>query len=330
MDLAISHVPDDPARVRELAALAEACGIRYLGLADSPLLHGGVIPAVQYALARTFSLRVGTFVTNPVLRHPAALGADVAMLEQLHPGRVWVGIGAGDTSVRSVGLPAATPSQLSAAVSALGERLGGRCAVLVAVGGLRSAQAVPPEATGLILGGGLDATWISRLVTAAEAAAGHRLQRWAFAVSSLTEEGAELAAAESDVLGSVMTISRHGLGSDPASRGVPEQLVAGLNELYAGYDLADHGRIGGSNTLLMQRFPEQRDYLLGRFALVGSATSVAGRMRVLADELGEGGQLDGVFVTTGVSDPDAHIARVGRELRPLLTQLPGGPSSDGA
>jgi 5,10-methylenetetrahydromethanopterin reductase len=317
MDVGVSHVPDDLAVTVELARVAEQAGLPYFGIADSPALHAGAFPAIQHVLYATDQLEVGTFVTNPVTRHPSVLSADFTALATMFTDRVGVGIGAGDSAVSSVGLRPASPQALAAAVSTIGIRLGGRAPVMVALSSLRTAALVPAEADGVILGGGLDPDWLARLIEVSERSAGHRLLRWGFAVGHLVAQTELVPVARAEVFGSVLSISRHGLGRDPAQRGVPPTIAARLPALYQQYDWTAHARSGGPNDKLAGQFPDLSRYLWQRFAVVGTPTQLAARLNLLAAQV----QLDRLILTSVVPDPVAHIRMIGAELQPRLARL---------
>ncbi len=67
----------------------------------------GPIPALATAATATERLRIGTFVFNNDLRHPAVLAQDLASLDVLSGGRLEIGIGAGwnEPEYRAIGLP---------------------------------------------------------------------------------------------------------------------------------------------------------------------------------------------------------------------------------
>lgn len=53
------------------------------------------MPLLAMVAAATERLRVGTFVLNVCLRHPAVLAQDLATLDALSGGRLEIGLGAG-------------------------------------------------------------------------------------------------------------------------------------------------------------------------------------------------------------------------------------------
>jgi 5,10-methylenetetrahydromethanopterin reductase len=86
------------------ARQAEDEGWDGLGLVDSQNLAGD--PFVELALAAgvTTGLRLGTAVTNPVTRHPAALATAIATVQAESGGRAVLGIGRGDSALAHLGL----------------------------------------------------------------------------------------------------------------------------------------------------------------------------------------------------------------------------------
>ncbi|HEY0698188.1 MAG TPA: LLM class flavin-dependent oxidoreductase, partial [Micromonospora sp.] len=216
MRVRITVVPTLPADVLPLARLAESTGIDGIGIADSPALHGPCYPTVQHVLAGTDTLSVGPVVVNPVTQHPSGHAATLWALRSLAPGRVFAGVGTGDSAVSSVGLAPAGPDQLADCVTTIRQRVPS-VPVLVAIGGGRAAARVPPAATGVILGGGLDPEWLGHLVGLADRSAGHRLQRWAFVIASL-DDALRPERRRAEVLGSVLTVARHSLAGDLARK----------------------------------------------------------------------------------------------------------------
>jgi probable F420-dependent oxidoreductase len=79
----------------ELARRAEAAGFDAMVLPDHLLAQHAPVPLLATVAAATERLRVGTFVLNVDLRHPAVLAQDLASLDVLSGGRLEIGIGAG-------------------------------------------------------------------------------------------------------------------------------------------------------------------------------------------------------------------------------------------
>lgn len=81
--------------LRERAREAEALGYDALVFSDHLLGQPSPIPAMAAAAAVTTTLRVGAFVLNNDLRHPAVLAHELATIDRVSGGRVIVGVGAG-------------------------------------------------------------------------------------------------------------------------------------------------------------------------------------------------------------------------------------------
>jgi probable F420-dependent oxidoreductase len=85
----------DLAELTQTAKRAEAMGYSALVLPDHLVDQHAPIPVLAAVAAVTERLRIGTFVFNAGLRHPAVLAQDLASLDVLSGGRLEIGIGAG-------------------------------------------------------------------------------------------------------------------------------------------------------------------------------------------------------------------------------------------
>jgi probable F420-dependent oxidoreductase len=83
------------AELTALARKAEAVGCSAFVMPDHLIGQYAALPALAMVAAATERLRVGTFVLNTGLRHPAVLAQDLATLDALSGGRLEVGLGAG-------------------------------------------------------------------------------------------------------------------------------------------------------------------------------------------------------------------------------------------
>jgi probable F420-dependent oxidoreductase len=95
---------------RQLAAearRAEALGFHALVIPDHLIDQLSPVPAMATIAAATERLRIGAFVFNNDLRHPAVLAQDLASLDVLSGGRLDVAIGAGwnRPEYEAIGIP---------------------------------------------------------------------------------------------------------------------------------------------------------------------------------------------------------------------------------
>lgn len=305
----VVHLPSTPQDAAALAHTAEAAGVGWFGVADSPVVYGALYPVIQRVLDATTTLRVGPLVTNPVTRHASVHAATIVAFEALYPGRTFFGISSGDSAVHAVGLRPGRPTDVAATVDAVRVATGGEVPVLTAVGGPRAAAGVA-AGSNVLYGCGLDDEATLRLAAAVPPPA---RRGWSFVQSSLDDEGGHALTAVDDIRSAVVAFSRHALAADPVSRGVPTDLAQSLTELYREYDFTAHSR-GPVNGALLDRHPAVARYLLERFAVVGTVADAAARIETFAASTG----VKGVFLGTGVCDPHAHVRRAGALARALM------------
>jgi 5,10-methylenetetrahydromethanopterin reductase len=97
-----------------LAGVAEDLGYDHVWATDDRLQRDVFITLAAIAVA-TSRVRLGPGVTNPFSRHPALIAAAIATLDELSGGRAALGLGAGGTNHRALGVRREAP------VSALAE-----------------------------------------------------------------------------------------------------------------------------------------------------------------------------------------------------------------
>jgi probable F420-dependent oxidoreductase len=83
------------AELTAVARKAEAVGCSTFVLPDHLVEQYAALPVLATVAAATERLRVGTFVLNVGLRHPAVLAQDLATIDVLSGGRLEIGLGAG-------------------------------------------------------------------------------------------------------------------------------------------------------------------------------------------------------------------------------------------
>jgi probable F420-dependent oxidoreductase len=87
--------PTDRAQLTERAKRAESLGYDVVVIADHLLNQLSPLPTLVAVAEATTRLRIGTYVLNNDLRHPAVLAQDLATVDLLSGGRLEIGIGAG-------------------------------------------------------------------------------------------------------------------------------------------------------------------------------------------------------------------------------------------
>jgi 5,10-methylenetetrahydromethanopterin reductase len=94
------------------AARAEAAGWDGMTVVDSQNLSGDPFVGLALAARETSTLRLGTGVSNPATRHPAAAAAAIASVHVASGGRAALGVGRGDSALAHLGLAPAPPDDL--------------------------------------------------------------------------------------------------------------------------------------------------------------------------------------------------------------------------
>jgi len=105
--LADARRPVSGPELAELARRAESIGFHALVIPDHLLDQLSPVPAMATIAAATTRLRIGAFVFNNDLRHPAVLAQDLASVDLLSGGRLDVCMGAGwnRAEYEAIGIP---------------------------------------------------------------------------------------------------------------------------------------------------------------------------------------------------------------------------------
>jgi alkanesulfonate monooxygenase SsuD/methylene tetrahydromethanopterin reductase-like flavin-dependent oxidoreductase (luciferase family) len=97
-------LPEDFPLFMDCVRAAEDAGYDRVWVVDSQMLWEDVWVYLTRALAATERIQLGVAVANPLTRHYTVSAGAAATLARLHPGRVILGLGRGDSAVRTLGL----------------------------------------------------------------------------------------------------------------------------------------------------------------------------------------------------------------------------------
>ncbi len=109
-------------RIDEIAShakVAEESGFSHLTFIDSQNLSRDVYSMMAIAALNTNRIRIGHGVTNPFTRHPSVIANATATIDELSGGRAFIGIGAGMSSVWTMGMKARSQQEFREAVEFL-------------------------------------------------------------------------------------------------------------------------------------------------------------------------------------------------------------------
>jgi 5,10-methylenetetrahydromethanopterin reductase len=298
-----SVTPGDPLGVGEELRRAELLGYDRVGIWDSPALFREPWTTLASVARDTERIRLGTWVTNPLSRHPLVTAAAAATLDDLAPGRVYVGIGAGGTGVWHLGMKTAKLAELGAYVLAVrglletgsadwhGHALtlpwaGPRRIPIVmgahAQGSLRLAGRV---GDGVVIGLGISPDVVAASLELLDAGAreGGRsaddLEVWFTSFWWADEEPGK---ARADGAWSATAFALHFADSGVENKFVPEELKAPLREIGEAYDLQSHGHPSEEQKAGYVELADRLGvgaYLRGRFMFAGTPDEVEAQLR---------------------------------------------------
>ncbi|MPZ68470.1 MAG: LLM class flavin-dependent oxidoreductase [Actinobacteria bacterium] len=117
---AVGLFPIEPVkRIVELSVLAEELGYSHVWFGDSQNIWREVYITMGAVAQATENVILGTGVTNAITRHPSVLASVWATLSEMTGGRAALGIGTGDSSLRTMGLKPMRLKDLEATVADL-------------------------------------------------------------------------------------------------------------------------------------------------------------------------------------------------------------------
>lgn len=126
MKIGAHFLPEDFPVFIDSVKAAEAAGYDRAWLVDSQMLWEDVWVYMTHALAATERIQLGVAVSNPHTRHYTVTASAAATLAQLHPGRIVLGLGRGDSSVRTLGHKQVATTKMAEIVPRIRDLLAGR------------------------------------------------------------------------------------------------------------------------------------------------------------------------------------------------------------
>ena len=106
--------------IQQVRMLDDA-GIAMIGSGDSQALYHEQFIRTALAAEHSRQARVGTWITNPITRHPAVTAAAIATVDDIAPGRAFLGVGTGDSTVYNANLRPASLATLERFINTVRE-----------------------------------------------------------------------------------------------------------------------------------------------------------------------------------------------------------------
>ncbi len=104
MRIGISRLARNLDTYVQWAQYVDRAGFEFLGFGDSQNRWADCWSMLAITALNTRRVRIGSFVTNPMSRHPAAAANAATTVQKLSHGRTLFGIGRGETSTRDLGV----------------------------------------------------------------------------------------------------------------------------------------------------------------------------------------------------------------------------------
>jgi 5,10-methylenetetrahydromethanopterin reductase len=355
----IAHVSVAP----RAAARAEAAGWDGMTVVDSQNLSGDPFVALALAARETSTLRLGTGVSNPATRHPAAAAAAIASVHVASGGRACFGIGRGDSALAHLGLAPAPLGDLERFVRATRaylrgeevafddlrpyERDGARPIDVMGLADRPSSSRMhwlprdlPPVPVEVVATGPKALALAGRTSDRVLLAVGADPERVAWAAGVARDAGAtsigafvnvvahdDVATARMLGAGGLTTFARFSAMDGTVRSPIDEGSKAVLERVHGSYDMHQHTRAGSPQSKHLT------DEFVDRFGVVGPPAHCVGRLTELL-ALG----IDRLIVVGPSADADRDQARVAmrtfvEEVMPAVREAaPTGtrPAQEGA
>ena len=325
MEFGITFKPDmDPPRIVDLSRQAEAAGFAYAWIFDSHVLWQDPYPLLTLIASATDRLRLGTCVTNPVVRDPTVTASLLATLNRISHGRMDLGIGRGDSSRRVMGKKPTTMANLEAAVDVIRDLTGGKSIVYedhaihmnwadagippvwVAGYGPKALRSAGRIADGVILQFADPhlIRWCLGFVREGAEEAGRDFSKIRVMSAAPVWVSDDLQAARDRVRWFPALVSNHIV--DIVSRYKPEDLpreLVGYIRDRKGYDYLHHAEVGSGNASFVT------DEVVDRFCIVGT---VKDHLRKLEELRAEGVTQFNIYLMCG--DEEKTVEIYGRDI----------------
>ena len=306
MDLkfGITFLPSHPTEFQEWCRAAEDSGFDILGIADSQSVYRELYVSMAITAQNTKSIPFGPRVTNPLTRHPAVTASGIATLDEMAPGRTFVGIGTGDSALAAIGEKGVNLKTLREYVVAVrglmaGEVINyrgkdmrlawakGKIPIHISAHGPKTLRLAGAVADAVVVGTGFTPEVVPDTLAQIRAGAEEAgrdfdsVDIWWWGHINI---GKNRDQAVQDLLPALCAAGNHLTRFTHEGKHIPPELLDSFQKLRTAYQVEDHFNPGG--TSVNARIVEDlglRDYLADRFAIAGSPAECAERIHQLAE-----------------------------------------------
>ena len=332
MEVGFFFWPFNAPLIRRMAVAADRYGYDMIGIADTPGNAMDPWVAATLTAEATERARVALTVTNLVSRQPAVSAASIASIDRLAEGRCVLGIGAGHSGTRNLGMRNSKLKETERGIQQIKTLLAGEPATLEDGGTAHIPWAAQAEAPKVFLAGSgpktlalagavADGAFVNYGITADTMAQSiGRVRDGAIAAGRDPDEietcqiasldcNADSAAARKKA-GAILAFMAGGYildAKDLNTRGVPEELHDAVFELRRRYST----RPGEADAELVDELG-LFNYLSGRFAILGTPDDCLAQLMAAH----EAGLRRVMFTVSVASDPAGTVELFGEQVLP--------------
>lgn len=318
-----------PAQMRQWARLAEEGGFDYIGVADTQSLAREVYVTLTLLALETKRALLGPTVTNPLTRHPAVTASAIASVNEVAGGRVFLGVGSGDSAILNLGLRPVKLAQMREYLTTMralfsgetysyeGRRIHTRwisssVPLVLAAEGPKTLQLAGELADAALVHTGLTPEVLQD--TVAQIRAGEKqanrppgtVKVWAFAKCNVADTREE---AIGEIKMALAASAHHSFRFTLEGKHLPPDLHEPIRKLMEQYVPAQHEQVGQTRNAALSDELGLTDYLAQRFAVVGTPQECRQQVQTIADQ-----GVDVLFLTAIGPRPDEILRRLSQEV----------------
>jgi 5,10-methylenetetrahydromethanopterin reductase len=304
LSFAIGFAPGHPREFSDCCRAAEDLGFEKIGVVDSQSVYRDVYLSCALAAQATSHVALGPRVTNPVTRHITTTASALLTLNELAPGRVFAGVGTGDSSLANIGMRPVKLSALGEFVSSLRKLLQGEpvehqgaplklnwgkssLPIYIAAHGPKALELAGAVADGVIIGTGVGREIVQDALDALSrgaAQSGRPLE----SLDVWWHLGANVAASRDEAIAGIRfnlaSKVNHLIRFPSREKHIPESCLDALEKIHREYNYLEHLRPGASRVnAQLVRESGLDDYLADRYAVVGTPEECLSRVEQLRD-----------------------------------------------
>jgi 5,10-methylenetetrahydromethanopterin reductase len=238
---------------REAARIGEAAGFDWMGVADSPTVYQDSYLHQLEAANATERIKVAPMTSHLVARHPVIVGNLLATLNEITDGRAVGTITTGNSAARGLGMKPAKLAELAEGFEAIRGYWRGEggpfkdsaippsgivrrgCPLILGADGPKATALAGEIGDGLLYGGSMDPEVRKRRLAAGKTRPDQ--EAWLAPTVSLGESHD---AVREDLGAMVVAMANRAMRGDLAERGVPAELHADVEAMWASYDYGYH------------------------------------------------------------------------------------------